>query len=87
MTLNVRLSAPTEARLKKRAAAAGKDPAEYARALIEREMFAEQSFDEILRPAREGFRKRGTTPKQLDDAVMRARKAFHRRKRVTGKRK
>ena len=48
MTLSVSLSAPTEAKLKKRAAAAGTDPADYARVLIEREMLADESFDEIL---------------------------------------
>ena len=85
MTLSVSLSAPTEAKLKKRAAAAGTDPAEYARVLIEREMLAAESFDEILRPARESFRKSGATEAQLDRAVSRARKAISRRKVRRGK--
>ena len=87
MTLSVSLSAPTEAKLRKRAAAAGKDPADYARALIEREMLADESFDEILRPARESFRKSGATEAQLDRAVSRARKAISRRKVRRGKSK
>ena len=84
MTLSVSLSRPAEATLKKRAAAAGKAPADYARALIEREMLAQESFDEILRPIRSAFRHSGLTESQLDQLVNRARKAFPRRKTKRG---
>lgn len=87
MTLNLSLSRPAEARLKRRAAAAGKDPAEYARVLIEREMLADESFDEILRPIRKRFRASGTTERQLDQLVDRARKAVFRSSNRRGKRR
>lgn len=87
MTLSVSLSRPAEAKLKKRADAAGKDPAEYARALIEREMLAEGSFDEILGPIRKAFRKSGITERQLDQLVNRARKDIIRSGGTRGKRR
>ena len=87
MTLNLSLSRPAEVRLKRRAAAAGKQPAEYARALIEREMLADESFDEILRPIRKRFRDSGTTEPQLDRLVNRARKAVFRSNGTRGKRR
>jgi hypothetical protein len=87
MTLNLSLSRPAEARLKRRAAAAGKDPAAYARALIEREMLAGESFDEILRPIRKRFRDSGMSEGQLDHLVNRARKAVSRSNGTRGKRR
>jgi hypothetical protein len=87
MTLSVQLSAPTEARLKKRAAAAGKAPAEYARALIERDVMAEETFDDILRPAREAFRRTGGTEKDLNETVHHARKHIYRQNRQRRKSK
>ena len=87
MTLSVSLSRPAEVKLKKRAAAAGKDPAEYAKTLIEREMLAEESFDEILGPIRKGFRKSGITERQLDQLVHHARKAIFRSNAKRGMRR
>jgi hypothetical protein len=58
----------------KRAKAAGKTPTEYLRSLVERDLFAGGSFDDVLRPIREGFKKAGVTENELDTLVMRARK-------------
>ncbi len=51
----------------------GKTPPEYVRTLIEQDLLADQSFDEILRPIRSDFRKGGITNSQLDKMVQRAR--------------
>ena len=64
----------------RRAKKAGKTATEYVRSLVERDLNAGESFDEILRPIREGFRKSGVTEEELDELVNRARIA--RQKRV-----
>ena len=51
----------------------GKTASEYVRLLIERDLLADKSFDEILRPIREDFRRSEMTEKQLDEIVQRAR--------------
>ncbi len=51
----------------------GKTAPEYVRSLIERDLRLEKSFDEILAPIRDDFRKRGITEAQLDGIVNRAR--------------
>ena len=45
------------------------------RSLIERDVKADESFDEILRPIRADVRKAGITEDQLDQIVERARNA------------
>ncbi|MDB5290941.1 MAG: hypothetical protein JWL69_2182 [Phycisphaerales bacterium] len=52
----------------------GKTPEEYIESLIDA---ATPTFDEILAPVREGFRKSGVTEEELDAAVAEARKAIH----------
>ena len=59
----------------------GKTPPEYVRSLIERELLAEKTFDEILRPVREDFRKSGMTEEELDQLVEEARRATARKAR------
>jgi hypothetical protein len=56
----------------KKARELGKTPGRYIESLIDA---AAMSFDEILAPVREGFRKSGVSAEELDDAVAAARKA------------
>jgi hypothetical protein len=65
----------------KRAKQVGKSPSEYLRSLVERDLLIGRSFDEILRPIREGFAKSGVTEDELDVLVTRARRDFHARSR------
>jgi hypothetical protein len=57
----------------------GKTPPQYLRSLIERDLLASKSFDEILKPIRQGFKKSGMTEDELDALVTRARKDIYRR--------
>jgi hypothetical protein len=50
---------------------------DYIRWLIERDLLASQSFDEILRPIRPDIRKSGITETQVDAIVRRARKSIN----------
>ena len=52
---------------------AGKTTPEYVRLLIEQDLIAEKSFDQILRPIRRDVRKSGLTEATLDAIVQRAR--------------
>ena len=61
--------------IENRARQEGVSPPEYVRRLIERDLLAEETFDEILRPIREDVRRSGLTEKGLDDIVDRARRA------------
>jgi hypothetical protein len=65
--------------IEKRARHQGLSPAEYVRRMIERDLLAEETFDEILRPIREDVRRSGLTEAQLDDIVNRARRATSRK--------
>ena len=68
--------APAQLRaVEKKARRAGTTAPEYVRALIERDLMADQSFDEILRPVRADFERHGVTGAQLDGIVQRARAA------------
>jgi hypothetical protein len=59
--------------LRKKAVDAGTTAPEYVRALVERHLLADESFDKILGPIREDFRKSGVTESQLDAVIDRAR--------------
>lgn len=61
--------------VEKKARGVGKTTPEYVRALIERDLLADKSFDEILRPVREDVGKQGMTEEQVDQIVKRARAA------------
>ena len=69
--------------VEKRARNAGKTPPEYVRSLIERELLAGKSFDDMLRPIRDDFRRSGITPDQLDQIVRRARRISRGKSRKT----
>jgi len=76
MTLTISdLSPEVERRLKSEAARLGMREADYVKRLIERDMLADRTFDEILMPVRADFRKSCITEDQLDEIVDRARKA------------
>lgn len=59
----------------------GQTAQEYVRLLIERDLLADKTFDEILKPVREDFRRSGVTPEQLDEIVERARSTARRKRR------
>ena len=65
----------------RRARQADQTPAEYLRSLVERDLAAGDTFDEVLRPVRDGFKKSGVTEDELDALVTRARKHIHSRAR------
>jgi hypothetical protein len=60
--------------VERRAKNAGTTPSGYVASLIDRDL-RNSPLDEILRPIREGFRKKGMTEGQLDAIVDRARRA------------
>lgn len=57
----------------------GKTLPEYVRYVLERDVLADKSFDEILKPVRADFRKSGITENELDEIVERARNAAFRK--------
>ena len=61
--------------LEAKARNAGMTGPEYVRSLVERDLLADKTFDEIVRPDRADVRKRGVTEAQLDQIVERARSA------------
>jgi hypothetical protein len=81
MTLSlqeIRLRPAIARAVEKKARDAGKTTPEYVRLLIEREILAGQSFDEILGPIRSDFRRSGISAAELDRVVERARTASRR---------
>jgi hypothetical protein len=60
--------------IERKARRAGTTARDYVRALVERDLLAEQFFDDILRPVRADFRANGVSEKQLDALVRRARR-------------
>lgn len=60
----------------------GQSASQYVRGLIERDLLAGRSFDEILRPVRDDVARAGVTESQLDRIVDRARGAGPRKKRA-----
>ena len=71
--------------VEKRARQQGKSASEYLRALVERDLVAASSFDDVLRPIRAGFAKSGVTEEELDAIVARARKDIRAPKRASRK--
>lgn len=57
----------------RKAKLSGKTMPQYLRELIEQDLMASKSFDEILRPVRRDFKKHGITEAQLDSIVRRGR--------------
>ena len=58
--------------IEKLAERAGQTPSQYLRSLVERDLLASKSFDDILRPIRKDVRSGGLTENQLDAIVERA---------------
>lgn len=75
MTFQISIDAQLEALLRERAAAAGKDPSEYAAAVLEREL-RQQALDRLLAPVREAFDKSGMTDDELAEELERAKHAM-----------
>jgi len=65
MTLNIPVSPETEAKLRERAAALGKDLVQYAASLIEQGVTA-PTFDELLAPVRSDFAASGMSSDEID---------------------
>jgi hypothetical protein len=61
--------------IEKKARYVGKTAPQYVRALVEQDLLADKSFDEILRPIRHDFENAEITETQLDKIVQRARSA------------
>ncbi len=59
--------------LQKKAGEIGQTTANYLRNLIEAELLAPQSFDEILAPMRQGFTESGMSDAELDSLFEEAR--------------
>lgn len=67
--------------VRKRAERMGQTPPQYIRALVERDLLIGESFDDVLRPIRAGFKDSGVSEHELDDLVKAARKDLHARPR------
>ena len=65
MTLQIDLSPELEAKLRERAAAAGKDAATFALEAVREKLSEPQTFAEILAPVHEEFRERGLTEEAM----------------------
>lgn len=59
--------------VEKKARHEGKTAPEYVRSLIERDLLADRSFDDILRPVRSDFRRNAISEGTLDQIIERAR--------------
>ncbi len=68
MTLEISLTPEAETRLCERAAAAGKQPAELARAIVERDV-RRPTLEEISGPIYQEFLKSGMTDDHLGDML------------------
>jgi hypothetical protein len=75
MTLTISLTPEAEARLLERAAAAGKQPAELARAIVEREV-RRPTLEEISGPIYQEFLKSGMTDEELGEMLEEAKHAM-----------
>ncbi len=75
MNLEISLSPEAETRLRERAAAAGKQPAELARAIVERDV-RRPTLEEISGPIYQEFLKSGMTDEELGDMLEAAKHAM-----------
>jgi hypothetical protein len=73
MSIQVELKPEVEVMLQKRALDRGCDVAGYVERLIEKDVLAAQSFDEILAPIRQGFQESGMSEDELDTLFEEAR--------------
>ena len=72
MTLQIDLSPEIEARLRERAAAAGKDAATFALEAVEEKLRGPQTLAEILAPVHKEFRESGMSEEELHALSQRA---------------
>ena len=63
--------------IRSKAKRAGKSPEKFIEAMVERDLLAEKSFNEILRPIRADVKASGLTPERLDEIVDEARTHHH----------
>jgi len=82
MTITLRLSEQEESRLAERAIGSGHDLAGYVHLLIERDLQAPQSLDELLAPIQRHFEESGMTDDDLDALVEEAREEVWQEKQV-----
>ena len=73
--------------LKRKAKVSGQTTPQYVKGLIQKGLELDDlTFDEILKPVREDFRRSGMTEDELDELITRARKATARKKTRNGRR-
>lgn len=73
MTITISLSPEAEKKLFERAARSGQDVAGYIHRLIEKDIQAPASLDDVLAPIRRQFEESGMTEEELDTLVEEAR--------------
>jgi len=72
MTLQIDLSPDLEAKLRERAAAAGKDVQSFARDAVEKELAKPETFAELLAPVHKAVRESGMTDEEVDQLLEKA---------------
>jgi len=75
MRLNINISSKAEKKLKKRAAAHGKELSAYASEIIE-EVATKPTLEELLQPLRKEFESSGISEEQLVEQITVAQKAY-----------
>ena len=75
MRLNINISTKAEKKLKKRAAAKGKEMAAYASEIVEKAV-TRPSLEELLEPLRKQFESSGVSEKELVEQITAAQKAY-----------
>jgi len=75
MTLHIHLKPELEARLRERAALAGKDAEAFALEAVEEKLSEPMTFTEILAPVHEEFRARGLTEEKAAPVFEKLREA------------
>jgi hypothetical protein len=75
MRLSINISPKAEKRLKKRAAAHGKQIAEYASEIVE-EAAIKPTLNELLEPLRKEFESSGVNEQELVEQITAAQKAY-----------
>lgn len=73
MTLNLNLGPDAEAKLRERAAAAGKDPETFALDAVLEKLHGPGTLAEILAPVHEEFRRSGMSERELEALCEQAR--------------
>lgn len=82
MTLKISLTPEAESRLRERAAAAGRQPAELARTIVEREI-RRPTLQEISGPIYQRYLESGMTDDELGDMLEEAKHAMRTKEQVS----